>query len=239
MEIHIGKSKEQVIKEVAGVVESLAQNAVRDHGRFTWALSGGSSPKALFSLLSSDYKESFPWDKTLFFFGDERYVALDHPDSNYLMAKTTMLEVMGVADEQIFAVNTALSPADAARDYQERMVSAFQSDSPAFDLVLLGLGDDAHTASLFPGTDVLENSSDLVSDVFLPQKDVYRITFTKSLINHAHTVAFLTFGENKADAVRQVFTKEGDYTLYPAQLINPESGDLRWYIDEAAASGVR
>ena len=155
------------------------------------------------------------------------------------MARNAMLDEMNIASEQIFPINTALSTEEAAKDYQEQIIDAFGTNDPRFDLILLGLGDDAHTASLFPGTDVLENSTDLVSDVYLPQKDVYRITFTKTLINRANTVAFLTFGENKSDAVRQVFTKEGDYTLYPAQLIDPESGDLRWYIDEAAASQIR
>jgi 6-phosphogluconolactonase len=111
-------------------------------------------------------------------------------------------------------------------------------DFPEFDLILLGLGDDAHTASLFPGTDILENESDLAGAVYLPQKEVYRITLTKKLINNAQNIAFLTYGNNKADAVRQVLKKEGSYSEYPAQLVQPVHGHLHWFLDKAAAAQV-
>lgn len=239
MELHIGNDRDGVIEEIASMINNLAHTCVEERNRFTWALSGGSSPKDLFQLLANEYKDQFPWEKTWFYFGDERYVPQDHPDSNYLMARKAMLDAMKVNPDHIFPVNTSLSPKDAALEYQAEILTSFGTPFPRFDLVLLGLGDDAHTASLFPGTTVLDNSTDLVSEVFLPEKEVYRITFTKKLINNAGTVAFLTFGRNKSQAVRQVIRKEGNSTMYPAQLIDPESGDLRWYIDEAAASEIR
>jgi 6-phosphogluconolactonase len=236
MEMHIGNSPAEVIENIANDICNLANESVKHHGRFTWALSGGSSPRALFHLLVTDYADEFPWDNTLFYFGDERFVPHDHPDSNYLMAKNAMLDPMNVNPAHVFPMDTSSSPEAGATAYQTTLQESFNENYPMFDLILLGLGDDAHTASLFPGTDVLDNDTDLVSAVYVAQKGVHRITLTKKLINNARNTAFLTYGENKANAVRQVINNEGDYHEFPAQLIKPVNGTLSWYIDEAAAS---
>ena len=238
MELHVDHTPAEVIKRIACEINRMANDSVNDHGKFSWALSGGSSPKALFQLLANEFANEFPWENTWFYFGDERYVPHDHPDSNYLMAKNAMLDPMNVDQGHIFPVDTSLSPEDAARAYQTTLQRSFGEDFPRFDLILLGLGDDAHTASLFPGTDVLDNETDLVSAVYIPQMKVHRITLTKKLINNARNVAFLTYGENKSDAVRQVLQQEGGYRVYPARLIQPTSGTLTWYMDQAAAAQV-
>lgn len=165
---------------------------------------------------------------------DERYVAHDHPDSNYLMA-TTALAPLNLSDEQIFKVDTSLDPESAALEYERCLKRHFGQDV-AFDLVLLGLGDDAHTASLFPGTSVLFNDENLIKEVYLEDKQVYRITMTAPLINKAKNIAFLTFGEGKADAIKHVLEGEKDITKYPAQLIKPMNGEVQWFVDEAAVS---
>ncbi len=240
MELHISKTNDEVISSIANFITTLAKDCVSKEGRFTWALSGGSSPKRLFEMLSAQDKASlFPWNDTFFFFGDERYVPLDDDDSNYRMAKLAMLDKMNIPADHVFPVNTSLSPEGAASHYENDIVQFFGNENPVFDLIMLGLGDDAHTASLFPFTTVLTNDSDLVSDVFLPDKKIYRITFTKKLINNAGTVAFLTFGANKAEAVWHVLEDNENTDNYPAQLIRPHSGNLYWFMDDEAAGMLK
>lgn len=231
-----------VFKESSAAIEALAELFIKDaklaiatHDKFSVALSGGSSPKKLYELLASKYRNDIDWKKVYFFFGDERYVAQDHPDSNYLMAKTAMLDSLQIADAQVFKVDTTLDPASAALAYQ-RWICGFFDDKPVFDLILLGLGDDAHTASIFPGTDLVWIDEELVKEVYLHDKEVYRISFTAPLINDAKQIAFLTFGANKADAIKAVLEGEKFVVKYPAQLINPTHGKLDWFVDEAAVS---
>ncbi len=238
--LHISKSDTDVITAAADFITAKAQEAVRANKKFTWALSGGSSPRRLFELLTTDaYAAKFPWKDTYFFFGDERNVSHESEESNFRMARIAMLDPMNIPSSHIFPVDTSLKPDNAAQKYESDIRDFFRMDSPAFDLIMLGLGDDAHTASLFPGTDIIDNHSDLVASVFLPDKQVYRISFTSRLINQGKTVAFLTFGNNKAEAVTHVFGKYRDHHRFPAQLIKPASGDLHWFLDEAAASGIQ
>jgi len=235
MNLHISENDSGVIREAADFVLHKALNAVKAHGRFSWALSGGSSPKRLFELLAKEYADQFPWKDTYFFFGDERNVPHDSEESNYRMARLAMLDPMNVSDDHVFPVDTSLNPRHAAESYESEIRNFFSGTREVIDLVMLGLGDDAHTASLFPGTDILENDHDLVASVFLEDKNVYRISFTKRLINQAACVAFLTYGQNKAEAVGHVFGTVTNYNLYPAQLISPRSGELHWFMDKAAA----
>jgi 6-phosphogluconolactonase len=152
------------------------------------------------------------------------------------MARLAMLDPMNIKPHQIFPVNTGLSPEESARSYESDILEFFNGQAASFDLVMLGLGDDAHTASLFPGTDILKNTKDLVASVYLDDKKVYRISFTKKLINQAQCIAFLTFGEKKAPALAHVLGDEKNVDLYPAQLISPESGNLHWFVDQKAVS---
>ncbi len=236
MSLNIFNNSDEAIKAVASYFISVAQQAISDRTQFNVSLSGGSSPKKLYELLASaELKEQIDWTKVYFFFGDERYVAHDDPDSNYLMAYNALFAPLNISEEQIFKVDTELDPASAALDYQRIICKHFNSE-PVFDLVLLGLGDDAHTASLFPHTPLLWIDEELVKEVYLKDKAVYRISMTAPLINKAKNIAFLTFGGSKADAIKFVLEAAKDIDNYPAQLINPTNGDLQWFIDEAAAA---
>lgn len=237
--LRVLKTTDEVLQAAAQYFVTIANEAILKQNRFTVALSGGSSPKGLFELLSSQFHSQIEWDKACFFFGDERYVPADHPDSNALMAKKTLFDPLHIKPDHIFTVNTSLDPKVAAKDYQAAINNYFDGGSPNFDLILLGLGDNAHTASLFPHTPVIHVDEPGVREVFLEDKKVYRITFTAPLINMSKHIAFLLFGGTKADAVHHVLEGEKNYDEYPAQLIKPENGDLVWFMDEAAASKLR
>jgi 6-phosphogluconolactonase len=236
MKINVFNTTEKIIEALAKLIIEIGKKAILDKNQFTFVLSGGNSPKKLFQLLASaDYRNQLDYSKVFFFFGDERYVPHNHQDSNYLMAKEAMLDALSIPEHRVFKVDTSLDPATAAQDY-ERHICEFFNDEPVFDFILLGLGDDAHTASIFPNTSLIWIDEEMVKEVYLEDKQVHRISFTAPLINKANHVAFLTFGANKADAIKAVFEQEKHYNKYPAQLINPESGNLYWFVDDAAVS---
>lgn len=236
---HIFKTNNELLLAMADFFIKNAQKSITEHGEFNVSLSGGSSPKKLYEMLASpDFNHMVDWKKVNFFFGDERYVPADDPESNALMAKKALFKPLNIADDQIFTVNTHLNPEGSAIEYAQQIATHFKEKPIRFDLVLLGLGDDAHTASLFPGTDVLEETAATIKPVFLADKNVYRITMTAPLINQAYHVAFLLFGDSKTAAVQQVLEGERDVAKYPAQLIDPQGGKVYWFMDETAAAGL-
>lgn len=217
-----------------------AASSIASHGQFSVALSGGSSPKKLYVLLASPlFKDKVEWNKVHFFFGDERYVPQTDPQSNYLMAKKALLEPLDLSYKQIFPVDTSLSPEEAAKKYTTDIHHYFAGTDVCFDLILLGLGDNSHTASLFPHTPVLHDKTVAVKEVFLEDQQVFRITMTAQLINQAHHIAFLVYGQGKAIAVHHVIEDKKDIENYPAQLIKPQNGDLQWFLDRGAASDLK
>ncbi|HWA34368.1 MAG TPA: 6-phosphogluconolactonase, partial [Cyclobacteriaceae bacterium] len=175
--------------------------------------------------------------KVYLFLGDERYVPADHPDSNYKMIRTSLIDPLGIKPDHAFPVNTTLSPAQSAEDYEKRIRAHFGSDV-RFDLILLGLGDNSHTASLFPHTKVLHEKSALVKAEYIDEVKMDRITFTAPLINNARAVAFLVYGGGKAEAVRHIIKDPLNVDEYPAQLISPSHGELTWFLDDAAAANL-
>lgn len=239
MKLNVFRKANDAVVALADFLVGCANEAITQNDMFSIALSGGKSPKKLYELLASaDYSNKIDWTKVYFFFGDERYVKHTHPDSNYLMAKNAFLDTLNINPAQVFAIDTSLDPASAAVNY-ERAIETFFKNQPQFDLILLGLGDDAHTASLFPGTSIVWIDEELVKEVYLKDKAVYRISFTAPLINHAKNVAFLTFGSSKAEAIKAVLEAEKDIFKYPAQLIEPKNGTLNWFVDEDAVSKLR
>lgn len=236
MPINIFSSSDETIKTLARFFIETAGKAIEERGVFNVSLSGGSSPKKLYELLAAEYGTAIDWSKVCFFFGDERYVPADHPDFNALMAKKALFDPLKIDAAQVFAVDTTLDPDSAASAYMEAMAAHFKTTPIRLDLSLLGLGDDAHTASLFPHTPVLAEKQATVKSVFLTDKNVYRITMTAPLINQSRQVAFLTFGPSKAAAVNRVLKGEKNIENYPAQLIDPEDGLVSWFLDESAAS---
>ncbi|MDJ0367864.1 6-phosphogluconolactonase [Hymenobacter sp. H14-R3] len=236
MALHIFPTADAALAALAAYFVKAAAQAMAERGRFAVALSGGSSPKKLYELLASEaYRGQVAWEKVCFFFGDERNVPQTSPDSNYLMAKKALFDPLGIRPAQVFAVDTRLAPAEAAAQYGVAVEEFFQENPAHFDLILLGLGDNAHTASLFPHTPVLHDKAVGVKEVWLPAEQVYRITFTAPLINQARAVAFLVYGAGKAEAVAEVLGSERNMEQYPAQLIAPASGPADWFLDEAAA----
>lgn len=236
--LNIYQTVDEVISGIADYFVQVADECIAQHEMFNVSLSGGSSPKKLYQLLASDkYRTSVNWEKVFFFFGDERYVPADSTDSNFRMVKEALFDPLKIAPKQIFPVNTSIEPpAASAKDYQQQLLAHFGDQEIKFDLILLGLGDNSHTASLFPHTPVLHDKEAEIKAVYLPDQDVYRITKTAKMINQAHHIAFLLFGEGKAAAVKHVLQDDSDIEEFPAQLIKPENGDVQWFMDEPAAA---
>lgn len=237
MKLNVYNSPDEVLTRLADYFVEVANAATSNQKKFSVALSGGSSPKKLYELLASPkYSEKVDWQNVYFFFGDERNVPQDHPDSNYLMAKRALFDPLNIPETQIFPIETSLSPKEAAEHYTKIINVFFAEARPEFDLMLLGLGDNSHTASLFPHTPVLHDASVAVKEVFLHEQQVYRITFTAPLINLAKHIAFLVYGEGKAEAVHHILEDAKNFEEYPAQLIKPVDGEVQWFLDDAAAS---
>lgn len=218
-----------------------ATEAVRDRGTFTVALAGGSTPKALYSLLTGDQlREKLPWDKMQIFFGDERHVPPDHPDSNYRMANETLLSKAPLKPEQIHRIKAELADTEeAAREYEQTIQRVFQLKSgelPRFDLILLGMGDEGHTLSLFPGTTALRDNGRLVVRTWVGKLFTERITCTAPVANNAALVLFMITKADKACALKAVLEGPTEPEQLPSQLIHPKHGDLIWLIDAAAGA---
>ena len=239
MNVNIFETADGALTALADYFIKIGTESIAARGQFTVALSGGSSPKKLYELLASTtYADQLDWEKVFFFFGDERNVPQDHKDSNYLMAKKALFDPLMISPVNVFPVDTTFEPAEAASKYWE-MISAFFDDGElSFDLVLLGLGDNSHTASLFPHTPVLQDTTPGVKEVWLEDQQVWRITLNAPLINDARYIAFLVYGEGKAEALHHVLEDDEDIEEYPAQLIDSISGETEWFIDEPAAANL-
>jgi 6-phosphogluconolactonase len=237
MAIYIYKTVPHLIKAMADFVVTMAEKAISLNGEFNVVLSGGSSPKKLYEMLaSSDYHQRIEWSKVNFFFGDERHVPAHDPENNCNMVRSSLFDPLNITESSIFSVDTSLSPEEGAKNYSARIAMHFKGRESTFDLILLGLGDNSHTASLFPHTPVLHDQSASVQAVFLQEQNVYRITMTAPMINQARQIAFLVYGQPKAEAVHHVLEDAYDPEKYPAQLIKQEGGDVSWYLDNDAAS---
>jgi 6-phosphogluconolactonase len=211
--------------------------AIARHDRFTVALAGGSTPRSLYSLLAKEHAR-FMWRKTFLFFGDERHVPPDHPDSNYRMVNESLLAHISMSPRHVHRVPAENRDAHAAAaEYEEDLRKFFEvkpGDFPRFDLILLGLGVDGHTASLFPNSQALKEQSRFVVANWVEKFSGYRITFTFPLLNRAAEVLFLASGADKAEMAFQVLEGENS-PPYPAQRVRPTDGKLLWMLDEAAA----
>ena len=202
----------------------------------TVALSGGSTPKVMFELLAQSYREQVPWADVQFFWSDERHVPPDNPESNYRMANEALLAHVPVAPENIHRVRSENpNAAEAAREYEQTLRDVTKQSWPRLDLILLGVGTDGHTASIFPGSEVLHETKHLVAAPYVEKLKTYRITMTLPLINNAASVVFLVSGAEKAQIVKEVL--EGG-NKYPAQVVRPAQGELIWMLDKDAAQSL-
>jgi 6-phosphogluconolactonase len=248
-QVRVYRDAGEVALKAARYFARLADQYVVGSGRFTVALSGGSTPRAMFALLSqAPFLDTVPWESIYFFWGDERTVPPDHADSNYRMAHETLLARAPVPAENVFRIPAELpDPERAADQYAATLINFFAKQSPTpgtaplagaprFDLIFLGMGPDGHTASLFPGTAALQVTDRVVVANYVEKFKTYRITLTAPAINNARNVTFVAAGADKAEALGQVL--EGDYQpdLYPSQLVRPQQGSLLWMVDEAAAA---
>ena len=236
----------KVVDDLAQICRTAADEIQHMAGRtakpFTIALSGGSTPRGLHALLANDpaVRDRLPWHRLHFFWGDERHVPPDHPQSNYRMAYDTLLSLVPVPAENIHRVCTEEPDAALAAEKYEQELRAFfglEADHlPRFNCILLGMGSDGHTASLFPGTEALHETKRLVAANWVEKFKAYRITLTVPVLNRADLVVFLVSGAEKAEALKAVL--QGDYRpeRFPAQLIQPGPGKLLWIVDRAAAS---
>ena len=242
MELHIFKDNNELSAGFAEWMADYIAMVLQSHDRFTIALSGGSTPQKLNKLLAaSPYKEKIDWTKLHIFWGDERFVPFEDDRNNAKMAFDTLLDHVPVPKEQIHIMRTDIQPEIAAEEYSKILDRYFPpavGPVTTFDLVLLGMGDDGHTLSLFPGTHVMHAEDKMVLSLFLKSQDMYRITLTPPIVNKAACVAFLVSGSGKAAALKEVI--EGDYRpdLYPSQVIKPLNDQLHWFLDEAAAANL-
>jgi 6-phosphogluconolactonase len=233
---------QDLFRAAADEVIHAATEAIAKRGRFTIALSGGSTPRNLYTLIAANASTSLPWDKVFFFWGDERHVPPTDPESNYRMAEETLLSKVPVPAGNIFPVPAENPDATvAAASYEETLRKFFVvalGEFPRFDVILLGMGPDGHTASLFPETAALQEKSRLVVANWVEKLHTHRITLTLPVLNAARRIAFLVGGIDKAPVLHEVLEGNAPGEKYPSKLVRPTDGSLVWFIDRAAASGL-
>jgi 6-phosphogluconolactonase len=234
--IRVFDNLETLSLAAAEMFAELANQAIASCGRFNVALSGGNTPHRLYEILANTpSREQIRWESVYVFWGDERCVPADDPRSNARMARKTLLDHVPVPANQIYPIRGDLTPAQAAAQYETELRDFFGNQPPVFDLILLGLGENAHTASLFPHTSVLDEKERWVQEVYVAEQGMYRVTLTVPLINQAKDVIFLVSGADKALALQSVL--EGAYQPHelPAQLIRPNGAHPIWLVDKAAS----
>jgi 6-phosphogluconolactonase len=240
MNKEVFKDADHLCRGLAEWITSLIEETLTRKENFSLVLSGGNTPKKLHLLLaSSPYKERIDWKKMNIFWGDERAVPFEDERNNARMAFDTLLNKVNVPPDQVHIMDTSLSPEDGAAQYQELLYEYFGTDTlpdRSFDLVLLGMGDDGHTLSLFPGTAVIHEEKLWATSFYLKAQDMHRITLTKNIVNHADHIVFMISGKDKAHAIYEVLEGERNPDLYPSQVISPTQGELHYFIDEAAAA---
>lgn len=227
---------EEINVKAATIFTEAAQKAIAEKGQFTAVLTGGSSPAGIYKLLASDaYKTKIDWSKVFIFWGDERWVPLNDDLSNAKMSYATLLSHVPIPSENIFEMyQDGVMPEDYAITY-EQTIRKILGEEGKFDLILLGMGDDGHTASLFPGQAVLEEQNKWVDAYYLEPQKMHRITLTAPLINKAEKIIVIAFGEKKAHALKEVTTGDYNPSMYPMQLIKPVSGQILFLVDKSAA----
>jgi len=239
-QVRVLPSDEELFRASAEKFCEIGKQAIREHGRYTVALSGGSTPKGLHYELATTFAKELPWDKVFFFWGDERHVPPDFPESNFRMAKETLLSKLPIPPENIFRMRGEIPDANQAAAMYEQWLREFfrpaAGQVPRIDFILLGIGPEGHTASLFPDTKALPEKQHLVVGNYVAVHSTWRITCTYPVLNNGANVMFLVDGASKADIVRTAL-KDPSANL-PCQGVQPISGNLMWYLDSAAGAEV-
>ena len=242
-DIHVYPSTQALLESAARHVLDHAQQAIAARDSFAIALAGGSTPKGLYAMLASPpFRNQLDWTRIRFFWGDERHVPPDHADSNYRMAHEALLRHLPISAAQVHRVPGELPDAQAAADqYEAALREQFEvsePDVPRFDLILLGMGPDGHTASLFPGTQAVHETNRLVAAPWVETLQAFRITFTPVLLNHARQVTFLICGRAKAETLHAVLEGPFQPDALPVQVIRPRAGTLTWFVDQEAGGAL-
>ena len=239
MELHVYKDSETLSNATATFVAGHIAATLKKQSRYTIALSGGSTPVRLHQLLAQQpIKDQIDWSKLHVFWGDERAVPFEDDRNNAKMAYDTLLDFVPVPAEQIHVMRTDIDPKASAAEYEKILHQYFDNTPTSFDLVLLGMGDDGHTLSLFPGMPVIHEEKLWATAFWLQAQDMFRITLTRTIVNKSACVVFLTAGAKKSHALKEVLKGASNPDLYPSQVIKPV-GELHWFVDEAAAADLK
>ncbi|WBL42476.1 6-phosphogluconolactonase [Algoriphagus halophytocola] len=236
MKLKIADSKEQVAKEFSEYFKDLVSGDDTTHV----ALSGGSTPKIVFDYLASTFGNEIDWSKIKFYWGDERCVPPTDPDSNYKMTVDHLLSKIDIPSFNVFRVLGENEPEGEAERYSQVLDTELPKENsmPQFDLVMLGMGDDGHTVSIFPDSIALWDASENCVVATHPDSGQKRVTLTGKIVNNAKSVAFLVTGAGKAEKVQEILKKQKNFELYPASLVHPTDGELTWFMDKDAAKGI-
>ncbi len=239
MELHIAKDPQQLSENLAAWISNYVQEVLQEQERFTFVLSGGNTPKQLYQLLAKEpYRQMIPWEKIHFFWGDERAVPFEDDRNNAKMAYETLLTPLRIPEENIHVMRTDILPEAAAAEYEALLKEYFSNSEVTFDLVLLGMGDDGHTLSLFPGLPIVQEQKAWAKSFFLTAQHMYRITLTAPVVNRSACVVFMATGAGKAITLKNVIEGTFNAEQFPSQLIRPQDGELHWFVDEAAAGAL-
>ncbi len=233
--IHAYPNKEKLVAATTERIADCIEQAIQQNGLCNMALSGGNTPGGIFSLLaSSPYRDRLDWSRLHLFWGDERMVSPEHQDSNYRLVQETLLEHIKIPHENVHRMRGEIAPEEAAAEYAELLHDHFKESPPCFDLMLLGLGEDGHTASLFPGTDAVEECEKNAVAVFVPKLDAWRVTLTLPVLNAARKILFLVSGISKSEMVQRIMGNKQPDKEIPASMVNPQNGEIRWMLDSDA-----
>jgi 6-phosphogluconolactonase len=236
-ELKVFKTIDALNRAAAKLIIDIANKAIAERGKFVIALSGGQTPMALYSLMAkTPFHDELTWKNTSVFWGDERCVPETDSRNNAHEAKSVLLDKVNIPKSNIHSVPVSLSPAEAASEYEKEIKDYFKGKMPCFDIILLGVGENGHTASLFPNAKVLEEQEEGIRAVYVEEEKMFRITMTAALINSAHNILFLVTGKDKAKIMEAILSDSAQPHKYPAQLIRPNKGQLFWFLDQAAAS---
>lgn len=239
MKLHIFDNKEIMSDKHALWICDLIADTLKKQEFFTLVLSGGETPKLLYQKLASDeYRNKINWKHIHLFWGDERAVPFDDDRNNARMAFDILINHIDIPASQVHIMRTDIEPNFAVAEYRKLLHTFFDSTATSFDLVLLGMGDDGHTLSLFPGSPIIEEHRHWVNSVYNEQQEMYRITLMPLIVNRASKIAFMVDGSKKSKVLKEVL--EGGYmpVKFPSQIIKPKDGELHWFLDKAAAKDL-
>lgn len=239
MKFHVYKNKDELCNELAKWIRDIINATLYKQEFFTLALSGGETPKLLFKkLASAEFKEKINWKRVHIFWGDERVVPFADKRNNAAEAYQLLIDHIDIPAVQVHRIRTDIEPVFAAKAYEKILHTYFENTNKSFDLILLGMGDDGHTLSLFPGSPIIEENTNWVNEVYNQEQQMYRITLMPEIVNRAANVAFLISGSSKAEVLKKVIEEKFMPSILPAQLIKPKNGELHLFLDEDAAKQI-